>query len=167
MVWAASGCTSVQNAELRVSVLVEAVSLGSLLVKILVVNVDICHPYLTVVMVFLRCPLVHLENLSLYCLNPIHHTEASPSCWHCFSCFWLAQFISHLVFAAFLTLGTRTAFECPSFTGCGCVVCYPNAPRGAVLVLCLTCYLSKHLQCTCRFSVSVSKPNGVFVFLSW
>lgn len=108
MVWAASGCTSVQNAELRVSVLVEAVSLGSLLVEILVVNVDICHPYLTVVMVFLRCPLVHLENLSLYCLNPIHHTEASPSCWHCFSCFWLAQFISHLVFAAFLTLGTRT-----------------------------------------------------------
>lgn len=57
MVWAASGCTSVQNAELRVSVLVEAVSLGSLLVEILVVNVDICHPYLTVVMVFLRCPL--------------------------------------------------------------------------------------------------------------
>lgn len=48
MAWAASGCISVRNTELRVSVLVEAVSLGSLLVEILVVNIGTGHPYLTV-----------------------------------------------------------------------------------------------------------------------
>lgn len=40
------------NVELKVSVLVEAVSLGSLLVEILVVNVGTGHPYLTVVFGF-------------------------------------------------------------------------------------------------------------------
>lgn len=49
MAWAASGCTSVPNVELRVSVLMEAVSLGSLLVEILVVNAGTGHPFLTMV----------------------------------------------------------------------------------------------------------------------
>lgn len=118
----------------------EAVSLGSHVLEILVVNIGTGHPYLTDIFGIPE-NLIYSKN-SLYCLNPaLHRFSLKPlpgvgivavvSGWH--------NPFPILVFAAVLALGTRTGFEgpWPSFPGCGCVVCYPNVPKDALLELLL------------------------------